>query len=125
MPISPRDWEQDARADVLSTNVPGQPILWDFVISLQSKNALLIGTDSHLAKDKLRHQLKANMEKRLAVRCRNEKSNDVVDFQEWIAKVKHVDELLAADNLKFETIMKANRDANRRANVLAWSPLVA
>jgi len=55
----PPNWEEDTRSEVLSL-MQGNQTFWNYMVTLQSKNALLTGTPSHLAKDKLRHQLEAN-----------------------------------------------------------------
>ena len=67
----PKNWEQDACAEVLSLT-QGNQTFWDFTISLQSKNTLLhrYYVFSTLPKDKLHHQMEANMEKAVsALRC--------------------------------------------------------
>jgi hypothetical protein len=68
----PKDWEEDTRSDVLAMS-QGAGTFWDFAVSIQSRNALLAGTASHLTKEKLRHQLEANMSKKLSAKCRSKK----------------------------------------------------
>jgi hypothetical protein len=108
----PENWEQDTRGEVLSLS-QGTQTFWDFAITLQSKNALLSNTTSHLSKDKLRHQLEANMERRLAARCRHDKVDEIADFDKWLKHVKHVDDLLIAERKEVEAIMKAGRKSTR------------
>jgi hypothetical protein len=92
----PENWEQDTHGEVLSLS-QGTQTFWDFAVTLQSKNALLSNTMSHLSKDKLRHQLEDNMERRLAARCRHDKVDEIADFDKWLKHVKHIDDLLIAE----------------------------
>jgi hypothetical protein len=48
------DWEEDTLRELLSMS-QGSNSFWDYAVAVQSKNALLRGTTSHLPDDKLRH----------------------------------------------------------------------
>jgi hypothetical protein len=114
----PEEWEQDLRGDILSMS-QGDSTFWNYAVNLQSKNSLLKGTTSHLTSEKLRHQLEANMEKRLATKCRNEANvNNEQDFTKWINMVKRVEEMLIADRKEVQDLMKTNREATRRTSAL-------
>jgi hypothetical protein len=52
------DWEEDMLREVLSMT-QGNSSFWDFAVAIQNKNSLLRDTSSHLADDKLRHQINA------------------------------------------------------------------
>ena len=81
------DWEEDTLREILSMT-QGNHTFWDYAIALQSKNSLLRGTTSHLTDDKLRHQLGAGMETRLAKKVSTEKLNKVVEFRKWLNEVR-------------------------------------
>jgi hypothetical protein len=114
----PENWEQDTRGEVLSLS-QGIQSFWDFTITLQSKNTLLTNTASHLSKDKLCHQLEANIEKCLAARCQHDKVDETADFDKWLKSVKHIDDLLIAECKEMEAIMKVGRESTRRSASLA------
>jgi len=85
----PPNWEEDMCSEVLSLT-QGQQTFWNYVVTLQSKNALLAGTPSHLLKEKLCHQLEANMEKRLKAKCHDANTTLVTDFTKWLQEIKHL-----------------------------------
>jgi Aspartyl protease len=100
----------------------GSKSFWDWAIAVQAKNSLLLGVDSHLADDKLRHRLEAGMEERLARKCDSEKLEKVVPFKKWLDEVKLVDEALRADRAEFQNIAKHSCEAGRRNNALNDQP---
>jgi hypothetical protein len=110
------DWEEDTLRDLLSTT-QGSWSFWDFAVAVQTKNALLRGTTSHLPDDKLRHQINAGMEVRLSKRYPSKKLNKVVDFRKWLNDVRRCDEGLRAEREEYERIAKDNREASRRVNI--------
>jgi hypothetical protein len=112
------DWEANTCRELLAMT-QGSQSFWNFQALVAAKNSLLFGTASYLIEDKLRHQLEAALEPRLAKKCDNEKVHKVVDFRKWVAEVKRMDETLKAERLEVELIMKNNRDAARRNNTLA------
>jgi len=109
------DWEEDTLREVLSMT-QGNGSFWDFAVAIQNKNSLLRETSSHLADDKLRHQINAGMEVRLSKKVSSEKVNKVIGFRKWLGEVKRCDDVLRAEREEYERIAKDNRDASRRTN---------
>jgi len=66
------DWESTTRHQLL-TMTQGNQVFWTFAVALQAKNSLLINTPSYLQKDKLRHQIEAGIDAKLAKKCDAEK----------------------------------------------------
>jgi hypothetical protein len=115
------DWESTTRRQLLAMT-QGNQSFWTFAVALQAKNSLLINTPSYLQKDKLRHQIEAGIDAKLAKKCDAEKSNKIVDFKKWMADVRRLDDGIRADRLELELAMKNNRDSNRRNNPLTEPP---
>jgi hypothetical protein len=111
------DWEETARRE-LGSMTQGQGSFWDFAVHVQSQNALLISTESHLDEDKVRHRLEAGMSDILLRCCANAKTNKVPGFRKWITEVKQVDGTMQAEIKQFEQIARLVRDSSRRANPL-------
>ena len=109
------DWEEDTLREVLSMT-QGNSSFWDFAVAIQNKNSLLRDTTSHLADDKLHHQINAGMEIRLSKKVSSEKVNKVISFRKWLSEVKRCDDVLRAEREEYERIAKDNRDASHRAN---------
>ncbi|KIM85721.1 hypothetical protein PILCRDRAFT_5379 [Piloderma croceum F 1598] len=112
------DWESTTRCQLLAMT-QGNQSFRNYAVALQAKNSLLINTPSYLQKDKLRHQIEAGIDAKLAKKCDAEKSNTIVDFKKWLADVRRLDEGIRSDHLELENAMKNNRDLNRRNNSLA------
>jgi hypothetical protein len=109
------DWEEDTLCELLSMS-QGTNSFWDYTVAVQSKNALLRGTTSHLPDDKLRHQIGAGMEVRLLKKVSSEKLNKILDFCKWLNEVKQCDDVLHAEREEYECIAKENRDMSRQSN---------
>ena len=109
------DWEEDTLQELLSMS-QGTNSFWDYTVTVQSKNALLHGTTSHLPDDKLRHQIGAGMEVHLSKKVSLEKLNKILDFRKWLNEVKRCDDVLRAEREEYECITKENRDMSRRSN---------
>jgi hypothetical protein len=112
------DWEEDTLHELLSMT-QGASSFWDYTIAMQSKNAPLCGTVSHLPDDKLRHQLGAGMEIHLSKKVSSEKLNKIADFHKWLSEVRRCDEVLRAEGEEYKCIAKDSRDSSRRANNFA------
>ena len=95
------DWESTTRRQLLAMT-QGTESFWNFAVALQAKNSLLTGTPSYLQKDKLRHQIEAGIDAKLAKKCDAEKSGKIDDFKKWLADVKRLDEAIRADRLELE-----------------------
>jgi hypothetical protein len=113
-----RDWEDSTRRELL-VMFQNNTSFRDYSVRVQGKNSLLLGTDSHLGDDKLRHRIEAGMNERLAKRCKAEKVNKVVDFKDWLAKVKRVDDGLQDDRREWEAMARNSHETSRKTNVLA------
>jgi hypothetical protein len=112
------DWEETTRQELGAMTQGKDTSFWDFAITVQARNSLLVNTLSHLDEDKLRHRLEAGMEEMLARHCMNMKVNKTMKLKEWLGEVKRQDDLMRAERYQFEEIMKAGRDSSRRSNVL-------
>jgi hypothetical protein len=73
--------------------------------------------DSHLSDDKLRHRIKAGINNHLSKRCKAEKVNKVIDFKEWLAEVKCVDDSLQDDHHEWEAMTQNTRETSHKNNV--------
>jgi hypothetical protein len=113
-----RDWEDSTRRE-LQAMFQNNSSFRDFAVRVQGKNSLLLGTDSHLSDDKLRHRIEAGINDRLSKRCKAEKVNKVIDFKEWLAEVKRVDDGLQDDRREWEAMARNTREASRKNNVFA------
>jgi hypothetical protein len=111
------DWEEITHIELLAMQ-QGVDSFWDFAVQVQLKNALLCNTNLFLDKDQLRHCIESGMTPKLTLRCRHEKSNKIVVFKEWLADVRHIDDLLCADRTELEALQKGQRDSTRRSNAL-------
>jgi hypothetical protein len=109
-----KDWENKTRCELLSMT-QGSDSFWTYAICAQAKNSLLRNTTSHLDKNNLRHQLEAGINDRLARKCASEKANNVVDFHDWLAEIKRIDDNLNDNRKEWEAITKAGREASRKA----------
>ena len=87
----PAHW-QDETCIALSHMPQDLKSFWEFQIAVQSTNALFKGTPHHLDDAKLHEHIKAGMNQVLYVQVTNAKDNNVVDFHEWLAMVKRVDD---------------------------------
>jgi hypothetical protein len=108
------DWEENTHRE-LGGMVQGEATFWDYAIEVQSKNSLLTTTASHLDNEKLRHRIKASMNKLLARHCINAKVNKEGDFKKWLAEVKCIDDTLHAERREFERISEMNRKTARKS----------
>ncbi|KIM88189.1 hypothetical protein PILCRDRAFT_3223 [Piloderma croceum F 1598] len=112
------DWESTTRCQLLAMT-QGNQSFRNYAVALQAKNSLLINMPSYLQKDKLRHQIEARIDAKLAKKCDAEKLNNIVDFKKWLADVRRLNENIRSDRLELENVMKINRDMNCRNNYLA------
>jgi hypothetical protein len=114
----PPDWEEDLRRSLMSATM-GSGSFWDYASKIQNQNILLIGTQSHLLDDKLRHQLEVGMTDRLARKCKAEKTQEIEEFRAWLLDVKRIDDAIRADRVElFEEIAKNSRAESRKTNPL-------
>jgi hypothetical protein len=113
----PPDWEQDLRRSLMSAMM-GTRTFWDYASKIQNQNFLLAGTDSHLREDKLRHQLEVGMTDKLTWKCKAEKAQDVLEFQNWLLEVKRLDDAMCTDRLEFEEIARATRADSHKVYLL-------
>jgi hypothetical protein len=74
-----KDWEAKTRHQLLGM-FQHSDSFWNYSIRVQAKNSLLINTDFHLDKNKLRNQLEAGMNEQLSKKCAAEKVNKVINF---------------------------------------------
>jgi hypothetical protein len=109
------DWEEDLRHKLMGMSM-STGTFWEYMTKIQNQNILLIGMNSHLAEDKLRHQLEVGMMDRLAKKCKNEKVQDVVEFCKWLLDVKWIDDAMRTNRLKFEEIAGSTRNESRKTN---------
>jgi hypothetical protein len=112
-----KNWEETTRRELLCMSQETSTF-WHFAVRAQAKNSLLDNTASHLNEEKLRHQLEAGMNARLAKKCIAEKINKIGNFREWLSEVKRVDDGLADDRKEWEAFTKAGRNSNRKGNPL-------
>jgi hypothetical protein len=112
------DWEGDLCQDLMST-VMGNSPFWDYATAIQNLNILLMGTDSYLPEDKLRHQIEVGMMDKLAKHCKAEKVQNVDGLRPWLLEVKHVNDGLRAQSLEFEEIARNTCYESRKTNHLS------
>ena len=87
----PAHWQDNTRIN-LSRMTQDPKSFWEFQIAVQSTNTLLKGTPHHLDDVKLRERIEAGMNQVLYVQATNAKCNEIVDFRDWLAEVKRVDD---------------------------------
>jgi hypothetical protein len=112
------NWEEDLRRELMSA-VMGTVPFWDYAAAIQNINILLAGTDSHLAEDKLRHQIEVEMTDRLSKRCKTEKIQNVIGLRAWLLEVKRIDDGMRAERQEFEEIARTTRYESRKSNYLS------
>jgi hypothetical protein len=78
----------------------GLKIFWDYATAAQNLNILLISTPSHLTDNKLHHQLKVGMIKKLTRKCQAKKANDIEDICKWMLEVKRINDSHCAEHLE-------------------------
>lgn len=109
----PKDWEEITCIELLQMN-QGNKLFWDWAIQVQTKNSILIDTDSYLDKDQLRNCMEAGMNPKVALRVRLEKAGDKTKkLEAWIDDIRRIDDLICAENANFESIAKAMREHPR------------
>ncbi|KAF7966713.1 hypothetical protein HWV62_37300 [Athelia sp. TMB] len=113
-----RDWEGKLRSELLTQTQKGMAFK-DYLRKVQAKNALLKGTSSALADDKLRHQIEAGLDTTLATRARLLKTHDIKSFKEWADELRRIDELIATERADVQRMMTNSRDSGRQKNVLS------
>ena len=84
------DWQSKVQNRLLGTP-QGVQNFYEWVIKLQSVNALLRDDPSHLSLQQLRYQIEAMMNDNLWANCLHENVNDEEDFHAWLQLVKHLD----------------------------------
>jgi hypothetical protein len=109
------DWESTMRHELLAMT-QGNLSFWTFAIALQAKNSLLIKTPLYLQKDKLRHQIEAGINAKLAKKCDTAQSNKIADFKKWMADIRCLDHGICNNHIELELAMKNNRESNRCNN---------
>ncbi|KIM80281.1 hypothetical protein PILCRDRAFT_9809 [Piloderma croceum F 1598] len=109
------DWESTMCHELL-TMTQGNQSFWAFAVALQAKNSLLINTPLYLQKDKLRHQIKARINAKLAKKCDTAKLNKITDFKKWMADIQSLDDRICSKRLKLELAMKNSCDSSRCNN---------
>jgi hypothetical protein len=109
------NWESTTRRELLAMT-QGNLSFWTFAIALQAKNSLLINTPLYLQKDKLRHQIEAGIDTKLAKKCDTAQSNKIMDFKKWMADVQRLDDGIRSDCIELELAMKNSRESNCHNN---------
>ena len=109
-------WEVDTRHETLAM-MQGKSTFWIFSINIQ-KNSLLLGIPSHLPNEKIRHQLKANMDEQLSKRCNATKMDLITDLKKWESAVCQLDEEMQEELKTFEVITLKARHNQHAKNVL-------
>jgi len=112
------NWEDHTHSKVLSLT-QGQQTFWNYTVTLQSKNVLLANTPSHLTKEKLQHQLEANMEKRLKAKCCDANTSLITDFTKWLQDIKHLEDGLIIKRTELQNMMKASCNSSCKTAMLA------
>jgi hypothetical protein len=83
-----------------------------FTVTIQTKNSLFTGTNSHLNDKKLCHQLM------LVKQCQGVKLHKVEALKTWLDEVWHLDDLMRAEKKQFEEIAARTQDNSCRAFAL-------
>jgi hypothetical protein len=85
-----RDWEHKF-SNTLLNSCQGQGSFWDWQLALQTKNALLTTTPSHLPEDALCRKLASGVNAELSAAL-SRKDYSALSFTEWLDKVKSLDD---------------------------------
>jgi hypothetical protein len=86
-----KGWEKDVRRRILGTKQDGEPF-WEWAVQMRNLNAIIRGLTDHLTDKELRNQLEANCDKDLVIACDEDKVNEIVELDDWLAATKNTDE---------------------------------
>ncbi|KAG1863435.1 hypothetical protein C8R48DRAFT_773477 [Suillus tomentosus] len=107
----PSDWADTTRQKLLSS-CQGNKVFSDWAIEVQSLNALLHNTTSHLTELNLRYHLEAHMNADLCTEYRTENVADIAEFRPWTEKIRLLDEKRLCNIANLEAAFRAERLKN-------------
>ncbi|KAG2095734.1 uncharacterized protein F5147DRAFT_778632 [Suillus discolor] len=107
----PSDWADTMRQKLLSSCQENK-VFSDWAIEVQSLNALLRNTTSHLTELNLRYHLEAHMNADLRTEYRTENVADIAEFRPWTEKICLLDEKRLRNIANLEAAFRAERLKN-------------
>ncbi|KAG2746933.1 hypothetical protein P692DRAFT_20781250, partial [Suillus brevipes Sb2] len=107
----PWDWADTTRQKLLSSS-QGSKAFSDWAVEVQTLNALLRGTTSHLTELNLRYHLEAHMQDDLRTEYRTENVKEIKEFRPWTEKIRLLDEKRLRGIANLEAAFKAERLKN-------------
>jgi hypothetical protein len=88
----PTNWEHAVKSQVLGSRLHSSKEKFEtWVAHVQTLNATLRGTSSHLNNEQLRFRLEANLDGDLRTLAYDEKANEIGELLPWIQKVRDID----------------------------------
>jgi hypothetical protein len=88
----PTNWEHAVKSQVVGSRLhPSKDKFETWVAHVQTLNATLRGTSSHLNNEQLRFRLEANLDGDLRTLAYDEKANEIVELLPWIQKIRDID----------------------------------
>jgi len=117
-------WEGVIEQGILNSTQGDKP-LWDWVQSLQSTNALIVGTYAELDEPLLRTHIKSNLNNTVKAEANCKKTHTELDFQKWIAALKLLDDDCINDECKLREFMAKDRVLRCKNNHVLANPSCA
>ncbi|KAJ7100274.1 hypothetical protein B0H15DRAFT_770979, partial [Mycena belliarum] len=111
------DWEIQTRASILSSRMKSDETFSEWVVVLQSMQALLVGTSHAVDDQRLRHTLEANMLSDLATDYSKHKATNAIpedEFDTWVLAVIELDEERVYEDEKQQRRIAIQLKADKR-----------
>ncbi|KAF9488729.1 hypothetical protein BDN71DRAFT_1435935 [Pleurotus eryngii] len=87
----PSNWEHTMCMDILHF-CQGSKVFFNYALELMGKNNLLARTDSFMNDKFMRETIEAGLESELSCECNRKGLGAIVEFSEWLEKVKRINE---------------------------------
>ncbi|TFK45173.1 hypothetical protein OE88DRAFT_1640278, partial [Heliocybe sulcata] len=117
-------WE-DGHHDALLLVTQGDNTFWDWANHIQSENTTLLDTHCHLSDDDIRKHLNTHMHPETKLLCKDEKANQVTKFEDWLEKVRVLDERRQAEERRLLRVLQRSRFSNKPPSHTATSSTIS